>query len=90
MLDLIDIGEAVKRERKLRKLSQSQVAEAAGLSRARLESLENGRAADIGFKNLVRVMNAVGLDLRMTDANMNRPTLDDLMGEAGHAPRMGR
>ena len=78
MLDLFDVGEAVKKARRDLKISRQDLAERAGVSRARLEHLENGRGGDFGVKKLVRVMACVGLDLRMTTLNQNRPTLDDL------------
>jgi len=92
-MDLIDIGGQVRSARKGRGLSQSKLAELSGVSRARLDALENGRASDIGFKNVVRILNAVGLDIRVGPANARRPTLDDLLQEEedqARAPRMGR
>ena len=61
------------------------------MSRARIEALENLRAPDIGFKNLLRIMNALGLDFRITTLNQRRPTLEDLIEDeeiAVHDPRM--
>jgi hypothetical protein len=54
-----------------------------------LEVLENGRISDIGFKKLMRVPNALGLDLRSTQLNDSRPTLEDLLQEEENAPRVG-
>jgi transcriptional regulator with XRE-family HTH domain len=81
MLDLAELGAQIKRTRRSLKLTRDQLAERAGVSRARLEALENQRAADVGFKNLMRIMNAVGLDLRVTALNRQRPTLEDLQAE---------
>lgn len=90
-MDLVEVGEQVRSARKKRGLSQAEVVKLSGVSRARLDALENGRAADIGFKNVVRILTAVGLDLRIGSANAQRPTLDDLIEEEeAHAPRMGR
>jgi transcriptional regulator with XRE-family HTH domain len=81
MTDLLTIGEQVKRARKRLRMSQRQLSITSGVSRARVEALENQRIPDIGFKNLLRIMNAVGLDLRTTDLNLRRPTLDELTEE---------
>jgi transcriptional regulator with XRE-family HTH domain len=81
MTDLSEIGERVKQERRSLKLTRDELAKRAGVSRARIEALENLRASDIGFKNLLRLMNAIGLDLRITTLNQGRPTLDDLVEE---------
>lgn len=92
-MDLIDIGEALREARKSAGLSQSELAELADTGRARIDAIENGRAPEVGVKFLLRLMNAVGLDLRMTTFNAGRPTLDDLQAENqedSHAPRMGR
>lgn len=91
----MDIGEEIKSSRKKLRMTRDRLAAISGVSRTRLEGLENGRIGDIGFANLVRVMNAVGLDLRMTTANRNRPTLEDLAEEDserenGDVARMGR
>jgi hypothetical protein len=36
------------------------------------------------------VMNTLGLDLRVTQLNDSRPTLDDLLAENENASRLGR
>ena len=81
MLDLTSLGAQIKQTRRSLELTRDELAKRAGVSRARIEALENARAADIGFKNLLRVMNAIGLDLRVTTLNRQRPTLEDLRAE---------
>ena len=80
-MDLIELGERVKAARKSRGWSQNKLAQTAGVSRARLEALENARIAEIGFKHLLRILNALDLDLRLTQLNRARPTLEDLIAE---------
>lgn len=80
-MDLVELGERVKATRKSRGWSQAKLAQAAGVSRARLEALENARLAEIGFKHLLRILNALDLDLRLTQLNRGRPTLEDLIAE---------
>lgn len=91
-MDLIELGERIKTARKAKGWSQTRLADAAGVSRARLEALENTRIAEIGFKHLLRILNALDLDLRITELNRGRPTLDDLTAEEArtHAPRLDR
>jgi len=81
MLDLTSIGERTASERKQRKLSQIQVARIAGVSRQTMDLLENGRATEIGYSKLVRILAAVGLELRLEPLSLERPTLDDLLRE---------
>jgi len=91
-MDLIELGERIKAARKARGWSQTRLAQAASVSRARLEALENARIAEIGFKHLLRILNALGLDLRITEFNRGRPTLEDLVAEEArtNAPRLDR
>jgi len=89
-MDLIDLGGLIKRTRQSQKLSQGELVQRSKISRARLDALENGRISDIGFKNLTRVLNALGLDFRVTQLNDSRPTLEDLVEEEEHASRLGR
>ncbi|MCK1709165.1 MULTISPECIES: helix-turn-helix transcriptional regulator [unclassified Bradyrhizobium] len=80
-MDLIELGERVKAARKSKGWSQTKLAQAAGISRARLEALENARLAEMGIKHLLRILNALDLDLRLTQFNRGRPTLEDLAAE---------
>jgi transcriptional regulator with XRE-family HTH domain len=81
MLDLTDIGDLVKASRRKLGLTQHELAAKSGVSRPRIAALENHRLPEMGFKNLQRILNAVGLDLRITTLNQRRPTLDDLVAE---------
>jgi transcriptional regulator with XRE-family HTH domain len=90
MISLIDVGKLVREARHAQNLSQGELVERSSVSRARIDALENGRISEIGFKNLLRVMNALGLDLRVTQLNDDRPTLEDLVEEDENASRLGR
>ena len=81
MLDLISIGEQIAQSRKKLKLSQAALSSRAGLSRATLDALENGRAGELGFSKVVKLLAALGLELRLQTAHSQRPTLDELMQE---------
>jgi len=85
MSNLIEIADDIKLHRKQLGLTQWQLAEKSGVSRARIALLESHNISEIGFKNLMRIMNAVGLDLRITNLNQRRPTLEDLMDEKDQA-----
>jgi transcriptional regulator with XRE-family HTH domain len=90
MTSLLDLGELIKKTRRAQKLSQADLVQRSKVSRARLDALENGRISDIGFKNLMKIMNALRLDLRVTELNDSRPTLEDLVAEDEDASRLGR
>jgi transcriptional regulator with XRE-family HTH domain len=81
MLNLEQIGEEVAAARKLKKLAQAHVAELAGVSLRTINLLENGRATDLGYSKLARILSAVGLELRLGPTESRRPTLDELLKE---------
>jgi len=81
MLDLTSLGQQIAENRKKLKLSQTVLAGKAGISRATLEALENGRAGDLGFAKIARLLAALGLELKLQAAGSHRPTLDELLQE---------
>ena len=81
MLALTDVGSRIAIARKDLKLSQKELASRAGISRATLEALENGRAGELGFSKLTRILAVLGLDLVLQEENQQRPTLEQLRAE---------
>ena len=81
MLDLNAIGSQIAEHRKALKLSQTELARKAGLSRATLDALENGRAGELGFSKVTKLLAALGLELTLQTASTQRPTLEELMQE---------
>jgi transcriptional regulator with XRE-family HTH domain len=81
MLELISIGARIAEQRKRLKLSQTELAHEAGISRATIDALENGRAGELGFTKLTKLLAALGLELQLQAASSHRPTLDELMQE---------
>jgi transcriptional regulator with XRE-family HTH domain len=81
MLDLQIVGEDVRAARKAKGLTQSALGSLAGVSRAQIERLENGRAAEMGFGLVLRLVRTVGLDMTLHTYNNGRPTLDDLVAQ---------
>jgi transcriptional regulator with XRE-family HTH domain len=79
--DLISIGNRIAERRKTLKLSQAALAREAGVSRATLDALENGRAGELGFSKVTKLLAVLGLELALQTASSQRPTLDDLMQE---------
>lgn len=81
MLDLIFMGQQIAARRKSLKLSQVALARKAGISRATLEALENGRSGEMGFSKITKLLAALGLELKLQAASSRRPTLDELLNE---------
>lgn len=81
MLDLVSLGRQIAARRKSLKLTQTALSRAAGISRATLDALENGRAGELGFSKLTRLLAALGLEFKLQTASSDRPTLDELLAE---------
>ena len=78
---LTSIGTQIAKHRKALKLSQAALARKADVSRATLDALENGRAGELGFSKLTKLLAAVGLEMKLQPAGSLRPTLDELTQE---------
>jgi transcriptional regulator with XRE-family HTH domain len=81
VVDLISLGGQIAERRKALKLSQTALAGKAGVSRATLDALENGRAGELGFSKITRLLAVLGLELKLEDVGSRRPTLDELIEE---------
>lgn len=81
MATLADISTQIRPRRQERGYSQTDLATRAGVSRIAVDRLENGRLADVRYRTLIKILHALGLDLRVTELNASRPTLDDLRAE---------
>lgn len=81
-MDIFEIGEKVREERRRRKLTQAALAELAGVSRVRINHIERGTATDVRFGTVLNVLNALNLDLAMTPYNAGRPAFDALLSES--------
>lgn len=90
MLDALEIGYAVKDRRALLGLTQAQVAEAAGVSKRCLWSIELGRNPGVQFDKLIAVLRVLGLDLKIIDSgaqvDVTRPREDEKGGVGQRAP----
>lgn len=71
----------MKKRRTALRLTQTAMAARAHLARATVDAIENGRAAELGFTKVARLLAALNLDLRIVEAATHRPTLEDLLNE---------
>ena len=81
MLLLADIAQEIAKQRKAVGLSRAELAKRAPVSHSTLEALENGRSGELGYAKLNRIMTALGLELKLQQINLSRPTLDQLLIE---------
>jgi transcriptional regulator with XRE-family HTH domain len=90
MLDLTSIGGQIAEQRRSLKLTQTELARRAGVSRATLDALENGRTGELGFSKVARLLTALGLELTLQKAGSERPTLEELLEEDRDAQGVDR
>lgn len=74
---LFAIGKEIRKARRGQRLSQAQLGGALGMSRTTIGQIENGTVQDIGVRKLVRVLEFLGLELRVRPSGVP-PTLDEL------------
>jgi len=74
---LFYIGKQIREARKISKVSQAEIANALGMSRTTIGQIENGTVREIGARKLIRVLEYLGMELRVRPAG-SPPTLEEL------------
>jgi transcriptional regulator with XRE-family HTH domain len=77
---LFDIGKQIRETRKSRKISQAALAKILGMSRTTIGQIENGTVQEIGVRKLIRLLDFLGLELRVRSAG-KPPTVEELRNE---------
>ena len=77
IFDIQDLGREVAKLRRQQRLSQTDVAAMAGVSRAMISDLETGQLHDPGVRKVLRILKVLGQGIRITP--LSPPTLDDLL-----------
>ena len=73
----------IRQARRGKRLSQERLSQLSGVSRARIAALEVEKITDITFGNLLNILHALDLDLRVVPLKHQRPTLEDLRADEG-------
>lgn len=81
METLPEVGEAFKRMRKQAGKTQTEVAAAVGMRQEALSRFESGRGADFSLAKLLRLLQALDVQLEFVPAGPRRPTLDTVLQE---------
>jgi HTH-type transcriptional regulator/antitoxin HipB len=76
-MTLPEIGQRLRAARKTAQVSQAELAQSLGMSRATISAIENGTVGEIGVRKLMALSTAVGLDLSVAPRR-ERPTLQEL------------
>ena len=85
MLDALEIGYAIKDARAELGLTQAQLAEAAGISKRCLWSLELGQNPGVQLDKLLAVLRVLGLDLSIVAGEAPDGKTSDSAGRKGKA-----
>ena len=88
-MDLLEIGTTIAALRKQHKMSQTELAQYTGLSRAFISNLERGIAGDVGIQRVMRILDIFKMEITLRK-HPGPPTLDDFAREMDDAERTGR
>jgi len=77
---LIEIGRQIQQARKSRRITQAELGKALGMSRTTIGQIERGTVQEIGVRKLIRLLEYLGLEIRVRPAG-RPPTLEELREE---------
>jgi len=88
MKTLADLGTEFQTLRRSTRMTQQQLADAAGMHQENVSRFERGRGNDFSVAKLLRMLQVMGYDLQFTPARQ-RPTLEDVLAEARSSANTG-
>ena len=80
-MDMNEIGAAVRAARTQRNLTQEQLGEMLGMSRATISGIETGKVIEVGIRKLMALCAEIGLEIAVRQ-RQRYPTLQELRKEA--------
>lgn len=80
---MLELGLLIRKLRKAAGLSQAQLAERHGMSRATVSGIENNTIGEIGIRKVAAMLEGLGYELTATPRRRRR-TLDELKSENFH------
>lgn len=80
MKTLADVGQALQHARLQKRFSQETLAQQAGVSRVTLSRMETAAKGDMSVAALLRLVRALGYELRLVERGHQR-TLTDVLAE---------
>jgi transcriptional regulator with XRE-family HTH domain len=80
MQTLTEVGQTLQRARLQSRLSQTELAQRAAVSRVTLSRMETAAKSDMSLTALLRLASALGYELKLVERGRQR-TLDDVLAE---------
>jgi len=90
MLTLSALAQQIAAKRKALGLTQPALAKKARVGLSTLDALENGRLGELGYSKITNILSALGLELKLQETSVRRPTLEELMEEEKNDKGMDR
>lgn len=81
-MTIVELGQAIRHARKQARLTQTELTERLGISRATLSALENGTINEVGIRKVMAICSVLGLEITAQPLQVRRPTLHTLAAEA--------
>jgi transcriptional regulator with XRE-family HTH domain len=88
MKTLADLGAEFQTLRRTARMTQQQLAAAAGMHQENVSRFERARGNDFSVAKLLRMLQVMGYDLQFTPSR-NRPTLKDVLVETRNSANTG-
>jgi transcriptional regulator with XRE-family HTH domain len=85
-MDLIEIGISIREARKSKKITLMELGHKLGMSPSTLSLLENGSIEELGIRKVMRVMDALGLELSSRPIQMGY-TFEDASRDIAKGPK---
>jgi HTH-type transcriptional regulator / antitoxin HipB len=83
-MDMFEMGNKIASTRRAKKLTQLDVANSLGMSRATISTIEKGTVKEVGIRKYMAVCAYLGLELNL-EMKHSRPTMQQLLKEQQHA-----
>lgn len=78
---VVALGKQLQARRKALKKTQAEIGAETGLRQEVLSRLERGRLADFSVSKLLRLVQALDLEITLTPSGIRQPTLETLLAE---------
>jgi transcriptional regulator with XRE-family HTH domain len=79
-VDYQELGQEIKQLRKIKKISQTELAGDLNIARATISALENGGMVDVGIKKVMQILDYFGYEFTLR-AHSPFPTFEELRDE---------